>query len=171
MTKIKLTYKENKAFFSNLKKQFVNDFEAEIDRTITDIETEAISRVPVDTGFLRSKINGEVKDLNGVVRVNSNYAAYVEFGTGTKVSVPAGLEGYASEFQGMKNGSFEDFKANLLTWMRNKGIDERYLFPIMMKILRVGVAPRPYLFPAFQTNTQKMLERLKKKINGSKQSN
>lgn len=141
MARLKLTYKENKAFYKNLEKKFIEDFEVEIDRTITDIEAEASARVPVDTGFLRSKINGEVKGLEGVVRVNATYAPFVEFGTGGLADVPEGLEDYADDF-------------------RSK-----------TPVRQINLTPRPYLYPAFFSNTQKMFERLEEKINGSKQSN
>jgi len=49
--------------------------------------------------------------------------------------------------------------------MRNKGIEERFLFPIMMKILRVGIRPQPFLYPAWKNNTIKFLENLKKMLN------
>lgn len=140
MARLKLAYKENKAFYKNLEKKFIEDFESEIDRTITDIEAEASARVPVDTGFLRSKINGEVKGLEGVVRVNATYAPFVEFGTGGLVDVPAGLEDYAIKWKGAG-------------------------------VKQINLTPRPYLYPVFFSNTQKMFERLEEKINGSKQGN
>lgn len=64
------------------------------------IRNAAVVRVPVDTGFLKNSIS--VKNLdNGVENVaQKDYSAYVEFGTGTKVDVPAGLEDYAIQFKG-----------------------------------------------------------------------
>lgn len=137
MARIKITYKENKSFYSDLEKLLVQDIEAEIDRTIQDIETDAISKAPVDLGVLRGSIKSDVDGLEGVVYTNVHYAPYLEFGTGGLVDVPEGLESYAIQFKG-------------------QGIKQ------------VNLMPRPYLYPAWKTNTIKMLERLEKKINGSK---
>lgn len=161
--------KSNKAFFSNVSKNLENSLGDLIENTVQDISTEAAQRVPVDTGILRSAIDHEVKGFTGVVKVNSKYAAFIEFGTGTLYDAPAEWEQYASEFKGLKSGSFQDFKKNLIAWMSRKGIDQKYLFPIMMKILRVGIAPRPFLYPAFKNNTTKMLKTLEKlNLNGNK---
>lgn len=137
MAKTKLTYKENKAFFKELSKELKSELELEIDRTTEDIVTDAISKVPVDLGVLRSRINGEVKELTGLVTVNANYAAYVEFGTGGLVDVPSGLEDYAIKFKG------NDIK-------------------------QVNITPKPFLYPSFFKNTNLMLQRINKLINGAK---
>lgn len=62
------------------------------------------------TGHLRGKIHILSKDLNnftasvGVIGDNNEngakYAPYVEFGTGSMVDVPQGLEDYAMQFKG-----------------------------------------------------------------------
>lgn len=138
MPKIKLKYKENKAYFKNLEKVLVSDIEDEIERTTTDIEADAQVSCPVDLGVLRSSINSDVEGLEGTVRTNVKYAPYIEFGTGGLVDVPEGLEDYAMKFKG-------------------EGIKQ------------VNMRPQPFLYPAFKKNGLKMLERLEKKINGSKQ--
>jgi HK97 gp10 family phage protein len=53
-------------------------------------------------GFLRNHIGASpVPDGYQVVSA-AEYSAYVEFGTGTKVSVPEGLEEFAIQFKGTK---------------------------------------------------------------------
>ena len=62
---MKITVKQNKAFFSDFAKKYKADFEDILNDTIQNIETEAISSAPVDLGILKSSINGEVSGLNG----------------------------------------------------------------------------------------------------------
>jgi phage gpG-like protein len=66
-----------------------------------EISTGAKQAVRKDSGFLASRINAEKEStLISSVSAQSKYAAYVEFGTGTLVDVPAGLEDYAIQFKG-----------------------------------------------------------------------
>jgi phage gpG-like protein len=66
-----------------------------------EISTGAKQAVRKDSGFLASRINAEREStLVSSVSAQSKYAAYVEFGTGTLVDVPAGLEDYAIQFKG-----------------------------------------------------------------------
>ena len=137
MARIKLTYKDNKTYFSDISKKYKNDVEAIIEDTAQNIETDAISAVRRDTSFLASSIDKQVQGLEAEVNVNKHYAPYVEFGTGGLVDVPTGLEEFANKFRG--NG-----------------------------VKQVNLPARPFLFPAWRTNGAKMLERLKKLIDGDK---
>lgn len=143
MAKVKLKYKENKAYFSNIEKKFVKDIEAEIDKVATDIDAEATASInakAVDQGFLKSKQQYEVNGLTALNYNTANYSPYIEFGTGGLVNVPQGLEDYAIQFKG-------------------KGIKQ------------VNLLPRAFLYPAWKKNGIKFIERVNKIINGSKQSN
>lgn len=69
-----------------------------------EMALEAERQVPVDTGDLRRSITHEVEESEGHIEVRvragvgleaPEVAAYVEFGTGSKVRIPAGLERYA----------------------------------------------------------------------------
>ena len=73
-----------------------------IEKTALNIEDKAKSRVAVRTGNLRANIyrNVNKEQLSANVGTNVRYAPYVEFGTGTLVNVPAGLESYAIQFKG-----------------------------------------------------------------------
>lgn len=68
---------------------------------VADAKTNASSRGAVDKGNLVQSI-AITKDapFDKTIRSNANYSAYVEFGTGTLVDVPAGLEDYAKQFKG-----------------------------------------------------------------------
>ena len=161
--KLKLEVKGNRAIFKNATKEIKKDLENEILMTTEAVADQAQVNTPSNTGFLRNSITAEVDGLEGVVRVGAKYGPFIEFGTGTLVDAPAEWEQYASEFKGKLDGTFEQFENSLKDWMRNKGIPEEAFFPIAMKILRVGIRPQPFLYPAFKAETTKMIERLKKK--------
>jgi phage gpG-like protein len=95
---------DNKAILKGL-----NKYKKRVDDVIKDgiidwaefTEQEAKRDAPVRTGELQRSIYKEVKDYEASVGVPNDidYAPYVEFGTGTKVDVPTGLEEYALQFK------------------------------------------------------------------------
>jgi hypothetical protein len=100
MAQIKMTYKANKAYYKKLAGLYREETEDFLNEAIQNTETEAVSAAPVDKGFLRNSSYSEVEGLEGLVGFRVNYSPYVEFGTGGLVDVPAGLEDYASKFEG-----------------------------------------------------------------------
>lgn len=66
------------------------------------MQNEAMQRVPVDLGQLKNSIRLEFKDngLTVVMVATAPYAAYQEFGTGGRVSIPKGMEELARQFKG-----------------------------------------------------------------------
>jgi HK97 gp10 family phage protein len=75
-----------KAKLSLLRASLPDAEEAKMKRIILQIERDAKSIVPVDTGNLRASIESRVirnndGDITGVVGTNTDYAAFVEFGT------------------------------------------------------------------------------------------
>lgn len=172
MAKIKMTVEGNKSYYSNLSKLYREDVEDFLAEAIQNTETEAVQAAPSNTSFLRSSAYSEINGLEGLVGFKAQYAAFQEFGTGALVDVPAEWSEYAATFNDSDFGSFEEFKISLLDWMNNKGIEAKFLYPIMMKILRIGIKPQPFLYPAWKNNTIKFLDNLKKMLNnGAKQGN
>lgn len=103
MPKFKLTLKGNKAVLNGLEKikqESIKKIEQEIEASAYEIHSGAVSRVPVDTGFLKGSLSVQTKGLDARIEAGVHYAPYVEFGTGGLVSVPAGLEDYAMRFKG-----------------------------------------------------------------------
>jgi hypothetical protein len=101
--------KKSKNDFMKYLKVLENDLEllvrAEVEDSLLKIESEAASKVPVDFGVLKNsiqsnpiKVQGGV--ISGGVSVGAKYAPFVEFGTGTKVDVPAELNSYAKQYKG-----------------------------------------------------------------------
>ncbi|MBO9671966.1 MAG: HK97 gp10 family phage protein [Sphingobacteriaceae bacterium] len=93
------------AFVRKLKRLPV-DVQREIKERIEDtadlIVMDAGNAAPVDLGYLKNSIRSfpEQKGFNYVIQVGADYAAYVEFGTGSKVKVPKEVVDYAAQFKG-----------------------------------------------------------------------
>jgi len=87
-----------------------NKIQAELIGAMTEaalnIETNAKMDCPVHMGVLRASIHTEKVTEEDAIgfKIGSYlpYAPYVEFGTGTFVSVPAGYEDFALQFKGKK---------------------------------------------------------------------
>lgn len=81
--------------------EIAEEVDLEIEAGVRGMEKSAKLLAPVDTGRLRSSISASrVAFLTWELVAQTNYAAYVEFGTGALVDVPAGLESYALQFKG-----------------------------------------------------------------------
>lgn len=92
--------KEVKDALKKNEKSITDDLDMEMTAYANDIKNLATRRVPTDTGKLKQSFYLENKKLNKTVGNSKLYAPYVEFGTGAKVDVPKGLEGYAMQFKG-----------------------------------------------------------------------
>lgn len=58
---------------------------------------------PVDKGILRNNITSrKVTPMTVEITSGALYSPYVEWGTGTRVSVPSELQAYAIQFRGVK---------------------------------------------------------------------
>lgn len=91
----------------NYSEKVNNDINNSVKAAALNVETKAKMDCPVDMGILRSSINTRpIKDDEGYgyeVFTPLEYAPYVEFGTGTRVSIPTGYEEYARQFKGQKS--------------------------------------------------------------------
>lgn len=120
-----------------LEPQLKKKAELAINASALRIESDAKRRVPVDTGNLRSSIKTE--KFGGVGRrvyTNTEYAPYVEFGTRDKVKTT--IEGV-------------DYSSVAKQFKRSSGGGG-------------GVPPRPYLFPAFESEKPNLIKNLKRII-------
>jgi HK97 gp10 family phage protein len=71
--------------------------------TADSIVSDAKQKAPVDIGQLRQSIgntNASIGNNRSMIFSNAPYSAYVEFGTGGKVSIPKGFENIAYPFKG-----------------------------------------------------------------------
>lgn len=133
--------------------------------------------------------------LKGEVQVGAPYGGFVEWGTGVYVKVPQELQSLAITFKGTgkksgSSGDFEDsdFFRSILDWVRKKGIaygasfsvktrrrtgnrtanddaDKKAAFVIAMSILKKGIKPQPYLYPAYVKHKANFEDRLRAGLN------
>lgn len=149
--KLKIT--GQKELFKKLA-QFGDEAERRIDidtkNTAETIAEEAKQKAPVNFGKLKQSINVKKEEnLFYTVNVNAKYGAYVEFGTGIKVSVPAEFQDIASAFQNERGGGFDEMLESIKEWCRKKGIPEDRAYIIAMNLIKEGQNPQPYLYPAY----------------------
>jgi phage protein, HK97 gp10 family len=130
-------------------KDLLGEVSSEFEIKANDIRNEAVSRVSVDQGFLRNSIKTDGKDLTWMIDVTADYASYQEFGTKTLANVPSELRDLAVSVNTGKS-SYKSFKQAIFEWIKRKGIPEQALWPIMAKIMNVGVHPRPFMGPAIK---------------------
>lgn len=102
---MKLSIKGNQAVIKGIRayeKRSIERTKEELKGWADKTEADAKRDVPVDTGELQSSIHStpEKEGLVQTVGTNVEYSPYVEFGTGTEVDVPSGLEDYAIQFKG-----------------------------------------------------------------------
>ena len=162
------TIAELKAFGEKAEK-LIN---AETQAIAFQIEADAKKLAPKNFGKLAQSISHlEVKPALYKVTVNELYGAYMEFGTGTKVSVPAEFADMAATFKGKKQGSWKEGLEAIKVWCKAKGIPEEAAYLIFAKILGAGVNPQPFLYPAwtkgrkdYQNNLERVLKSMNKKI-------
>ena len=146
--------------------------DAETESIAFQIETDAKKLAPKNFGKLAQSIShAKVKPALYKVTVNELYGAYMEFGTGSKVNVPAEFTDMASSFKGKKQGTFKQGLEAIKVWCKSKGIPEEAAYPIFAKILGAGINPQPFLYPAwvkgkkdYQNNLERLLKSLNKKI-------
>ena len=160
-------------------KQFGKEAEKMVEETTSSNAKEIVrnakanvTRVAFNNGKLAQSIYDDKNTYaNYSIKVGLEYGAYVEFGTGKQVRVPKELQDQANKFKG-KGGNFEQGLQSIKDWCKNKGIDEKFAYPIFMAILRDGLTPRPFLYPAFRKgriqylkDLESDLEHLTKKYN------
>jgi len=93
--------KEVEKALKTIDKELKQDVGNEINASALTIMTSAKRLAPVDLGFLRNQIAIQpLNELTYEVEAKAKYSAYIEFGTGGLVNVPAGYEELAMLFKG-----------------------------------------------------------------------
>jgi hypothetical protein len=90
---------------------------------VTQAQLRVTSNKSVDNGQLRlslGKTTARVGYNRSFFFSNAPYAAYVEFGTGARVSIPKGFEQMAAEFRGRSGGNFDTFVEPIWWQKRNR---------------------------------------------------
>lgn len=145
--------------------RIVKDSEQQIKIALVDfgtkVEMDAKRDAPADEGKLRNSINTVYKNGQVAITVTADYAAYMEFGTRKfaakyVATLPQEWKTYAATFKGGTGGGFERFIKAIMAWVKRKGIDDKAAYPIALKILREGVRPQPFLYPAVKKHTPEL---------------
>ena len=139
-----LSVKVNDTYFNkalNKLKALENDFATEVDDELSvaamDIETLAKQNAPVKYNRLRSAIKAnKLSLLRHEVRVSTNYAAFVEFGTGNKFV----------KYSPKLTNEWKNIAAEF--WVSGKGKTD----------------PQPYLYPAAKVVLKKFKDKFKDRL-------
>src|SRR6187549_4236576 len=141
-----------------LKKEIGAELEAAAYEMHGKATTYITNNGAIDQGFLKASLQVIRDRGTGKVYFENTafYAPFVEFGTKGKTKVPAEWTAYAAQFKGLKNGNLDEFKLSILDWMHRKGITPTSGTPeslasyIVMLILKNGLKPRPFMYPAYK---------------------
>lgn len=137
--------------------------DAETNDVALQIEADAKRLAPKNFGKLAQSISKEkIKESQYKISTQEMYAGYMEFGTGTKVSIPDEFKDMAATFKGNKTGTYQQGLESIKLWCKAKGIDEKYAWVIFATILGAGVNPQPFLYPAWIKGKKDYLDNLKK---------
>lgn len=151
--------------FDQLPKQVKSELSQELEITASEIMDGAKRDAPVDEARLANSISfSKTGDTTFEVVAQTDYAGYQEFGTKSKVSIPAGLEEFASQFKGPSSGGSDPITA-IQGWVKRKGIaaggnQRQAAFLITRSILRFGISPHPYFFKQLQPAEENLKPRL-----------
>jgi hypothetical protein len=138
---------------------------AELDTSSINIQRMAARTAPGNLGKLKGSFNIDIgNSLFKSVFSTVEYAPYVEFGTAGKkksqVKIPAGYEAFAAQYKA-KGKSGKGLWSAIEFWIKRKGIDPKYTFPIFRAILNNGVPAQPFMIPAYEKEKPALLKRLK----------
>lgn len=148
-------------------KEIAEDIDIEMTASVVNIANLAVNKAPINFGQLRASISPKFdKFLYKEVNVNADYAPFVEFGTKSNFdkSIDPEIKRYAATFKGSRTGSGK-LKDAIYKWANKKGIEKKYWGIIYLRILKFGSKPHPFLFPSFDYERPKLLQRLKKIVN------
>ena len=129
------------------------------------VELAAKQAVPVDEGKLKGSIFQQPGKLSNTFGAAANYASFQEFGTrkfatAYIATLPADWQAYAKQYKGGGSGTFDEFLQSLMGWCKRHGISDKAAYPIAIKILRNGLKPQPFLYPAFNKNKDLLIKDL-----------
>lgn len=150
----------------------------------TDIETGAITKVPVNMGQLKQGVfkRSLNRGLSFIVGSNTSYAPFVEFGTRSKLKIPPGYEKLAARFKNSGGGNFDEFLESIIDWVDKKKLTgtysiktkrrtgnkaannaeiKRVAYLIAMSILKKGINPQPFLIPSYEKGGDDMIKKLR----------
>lgn len=165
-------------------KEIVAGVDRVLDANTIAIASKAKRLAPVNFGGLHSSIGQNLTEpLKKHVTVNANYAAYVEFGTGSYAAqqvskLPATWQEFALKYKGKTGGSFEGLLEAIYLWVKRKKIGATYevktrrrtkvgkqtaettdratAYYIAVMIILKGIHAHPFLYPAYEQQSDQI---------------
>lgn len=150
------------------------------------VEMKAKQLAPVDEGHLRGAIFQHPGVLQITVGCAVEYAAYLEFGTrrfaaAYVAALPEQWQVLAESKRGATGGTFEEMVIRITAWVKRKGFaaeltksgnksksvssiaaQDQAAYMIARSIVRKGIKPHPYMYPAVTAETPQLLADLSK---------
>lgn len=162
---------ELRARLANAQRNITNQISTELKDGANAIAFEAKSRAPGDQGILQQLISvANIDPLNFEVVSGADYSPYVEFGTLTQVSIPPGLEEYAAQFKGdFASGTYSEGSGlaaweAISAWCERHGIEKEAWYAIYLTVIKVGVKPHPFFFPAVNHQSPIIIDKVNKAL-------
>jgi HK97 gp10 family phage protein len=154
--------------FKDLSTQGERLASAIVNSTADQIVAQAKENAPADLGKIRQGIVKEqISAFQVSIAATAPESVFQEFGTGGKVDVPSEMADVASSFQGESGGGMADFILALVGWISRHGITgtknetpEQIAWAMAKAILRDGLRPQPFLYPAFVQFSVKLVPTL-----------
>lgn len=139
-------FKEFEQKCKNIPQILMQELDGEVEDAARLWESLAVQAAPVDQGFLKGLISKQKITLGEwEVTSEAEHSAFLEFGTKTRVSVPAELQVYAMNFKtGYTPGGA---KKMIFAWMKRVGIVKEAWWVVFMSIIIKGIYPHPFFFP------------------------
>lgn len=131
------------------------------------LEGEVISRVPVDSGFLKGQISHEVNNTDNILRVTANteYAAIQEFGGDIRpvnagaLTIPIHPDAKGKKASDFKNLVLIQRKQGAPLLVRVIGRGKAQRFDIMFVLVqKATIKAQPYLGPSLYSNLDRITE-------------
>lgn len=159
--------KELREKLGKVPQKLVAEIDTEIGLGTIAMANTAKRLAPAGKGnILRTETTAEkIKDLVWEFVSQAGYAGYVEFGTRSKVRIPAGAEQLAAEVRNNKFKSSLSAKEAIYSWCKFRGIDPKLWYPIYRSIMVNGIEPHPFFFPAFSQELPKIISNVKRVLN------
>jgi HK97 gp10 family phage protein len=172
---------------ASVKNQTTKEIDTALKAGVISIERDAKKNAPVYlSGIRRSIQHAKIGYLRYEVAANAYHAPYIEFGTRGKTNVPPELQDIARAVKARpKRGTFEQFVDALQEWIQKKGIaatqittvksgkrkgqfkkasklsqaiyERQLAHLIAFRILKNGLRPQPFLYPAFLKNAKQII--------------
>ncbi len=139
-------FKEFEDKLRRLPKVLAHEIDGEVEDAARLWDDLAKQDAPKDVGTLAGLISKRKnKDMDWEVASGAGYSAFIEWGTKSRVRVPADLAAYASQFRGGGAGA-GNAKAFIYAWMKRKGIPEKFWWITFHSIITKGIHPHPFFF-------------------------